>query len=294
MATVATERLRPRVAIVDDNPSHRRMLGQKTELAGFLPVPLDRKYATVDELVQSVREADVYGVLCDHRLREGNYAGFDGAEAVAALYGLPKPAILVTDYGSVDINGPIRRTGAGTSRYSSRRARCPERWSRDSGTASVRSCSTRCRSHDGPGGRSSWWRKSSGTGECVRVPMEPERGDQPPGGPDPRGPPSPPAGRGTSSSRGSTPTRSRSGTCSSMIFNSHRLAGSAHEASESCGAGRRPRERRRPDRYGGRRGDRRRVRAVSSSTSSNTWVPARWTYSSSRTPTTITSAAPRT
>jgi hypothetical protein len=108
MAVGVKDKPKQRVAIVDDNPNHRRMFGQQALLAGFLPVPLDQRYPDIAGLVASVKEADVYGVLCDHRLREGNYAGFDGAEAVAALYEVPKPAILITDYGSVDINGPIR------------------------------------------------------------------------------------------------------------------------------------------------------------------------------------------
>ena len=59
------------------------MLGLKAKLAGFEPVPLQQTYPIVDDLLSGIRKARVYGALCDHRLREGNYAGFDGAAAVA-------------------------------------------------------------------------------------------------------------------------------------------------------------------------------------------------------------------
>ena len=108
MPTVKPKKTRRRLAIVDDNANHRNMLGLKAKLAGFEPVPLQQTYPIVDDLLSGIRKARVYGALCDHRLREGNYAGFDGAAAVAALYDDQKPAILVTDYGKVDIDTSIR------------------------------------------------------------------------------------------------------------------------------------------------------------------------------------------
>jgi CheY-like chemotaxis protein len=108
MPTVKSKKTSRRLAIVDDNPSHRTLLGLKATLAGFEPVPLQQTYPNIDDLLRGIRKAQVYGALCDHRLREGNFAGFDGAEAVAALYDKQKPAILVTDYGRVDIETSIR------------------------------------------------------------------------------------------------------------------------------------------------------------------------------------------
>ena len=109
MPTVKSKKTRRRLAIVDDNPSHRTMLGPRAKLAGFEAGSASANfYPSVDDLLGSIRKARVYGALCDHRLREGNYAGFDGSEAVAALYDLSKPALLVTDYGSVDIDTSIR------------------------------------------------------------------------------------------------------------------------------------------------------------------------------------------
>jgi hypothetical protein len=108
MATVQAGKTKRRLAIIDDNPRHRDVLGLKAKLAGFVPVLLLKTYPSVGDLLEGIRKEKAYGALCDHRLREGNYAGFDGAEAVAALYDKGKPAILVTDYGKVDIDGSIR------------------------------------------------------------------------------------------------------------------------------------------------------------------------------------------
>jgi hypothetical protein len=43
------------------------------------------------------------GLVCDHRLNEGNFAKFEGGEAVAALYESQWPALLVTDYGEREL-----------------------------------------------------------------------------------------------------------------------------------------------------------------------------------------------
>jgi hypothetical protein len=108
MPAATLPKKRRRLAIVDDDRNHRTMLGLKVKLAGFVPVPLEQAYPSVADLLENIRRKRVFGALCDHRLREGNYAGFDGAEAVAALYDRRKPAILVTDYGRVDADGSIR------------------------------------------------------------------------------------------------------------------------------------------------------------------------------------------
>jgi CheY-like chemotaxis protein len=93
-----------RVAIVDDNPDSRRHLARVTTLAGFEPALLENHYPKPDDLFQAIRAVNAGRALCDNRLREGNYAGFDGALAVDALYQRRFPAILVTDYTAPDIN----------------------------------------------------------------------------------------------------------------------------------------------------------------------------------------------
>ena len=50
-------------------------------------------------------------VVCDHRLTPRNYAAFQGAEAVSALYDIGFPAILVTAWSTQDVDNirPFRR-----------------------------------------------------------------------------------------------------------------------------------------------------------------------------------------
>lgn len=96
------------VAIVDDNPDYRRNLANMTRLAGFTAAPLEERYREVSDLLRAIRAVGAGRALCDNRLREGSYAGFDGAEAVDALYRDSLPAILVTEYAASDINTSIR------------------------------------------------------------------------------------------------------------------------------------------------------------------------------------------
>lgn len=93
-----------RVAIVDDNADSRRHLARITSLAGYEPAPLENHFPQVGDLIHAIRMIGAGRALCDNRLREGNYAGFDGALAVDALYRESFPAILVTDYTTPDIN----------------------------------------------------------------------------------------------------------------------------------------------------------------------------------------------
>lgn len=109
MAT-ATARPRRRVGIADDNPENRSQKTSLVEMAGFDAVPFEERYPRVEDLFEAMRQADVSALLCDHKLNEGDYAGFEGAEAVARLYESTIPGILVTDYvDSGEIRHSIRR-----------------------------------------------------------------------------------------------------------------------------------------------------------------------------------------
>lgn len=108
MAVIAKKASAKLVGIVDDNPQHRQALIRKAKLAGFAAVSFESKFAKVADLVSAVRKEKVYGVLCDHRLQEGNFANFFGAQAVAELYKADIPAVLVTDYSAVDLDRTIR------------------------------------------------------------------------------------------------------------------------------------------------------------------------------------------
>jgi CheY-like chemotaxis protein len=101
--SVALERPRRRVAVADDNPRNRAQKSRILYIAGFDVIPLEDHYPHVGDLVEAVRRANATALICDHKLTEGRYAGFDGAEAVAELYGSTIPGILVTDYGDSEL-----------------------------------------------------------------------------------------------------------------------------------------------------------------------------------------------
>jgi hypothetical protein len=94
---------RRRVAVADDSPTYRRQKCQLVQLAGFEAVPLQATYHTVPEMISEIRRLNATALVCDHKLSEGNYAGFQGAEAVAAMYGTDIAALLVTDYLDSDL-----------------------------------------------------------------------------------------------------------------------------------------------------------------------------------------------
>lgn len=108
MATATRPAPATRVAIIDDVKEHRERLGIQARLAGYEGVLLVGKYKKVQDLVVEVNQKRVDGVLCDLRLSDGNFASFNGAVAVAALYDAQKPSVLITDYSNLDSNNVIR------------------------------------------------------------------------------------------------------------------------------------------------------------------------------------------
>jgi hypothetical protein len=100
---------RRRIAVADDNSEYLMQRSQLVGMAGFEPVPLKGHYRTVGDLIDAMRRENATGLICDHKLTEGDYAGFEGVEAVAALYGSQTPAILVTDYVDSDLRQSIRK-----------------------------------------------------------------------------------------------------------------------------------------------------------------------------------------
>lgn len=93
---------RRKVAVADDNPNYRAQKSRIVEVAGFEPVQLGGPYSSVHDLLAELYKQHATALVCDHKLSEGSYAGFEGVEAVAELYGSTIPAILVTDYGDSD------------------------------------------------------------------------------------------------------------------------------------------------------------------------------------------------
>jgi hypothetical protein len=99
-----------RVAVIDDDEQAREAMAESIVDANLQPVVQRTCLNSLDELINKLpRDADA--ALCDHRLTPRNYAAFQGAEAVAALYQISFPALLVTAWSTEDIDNirPYRR-----------------------------------------------------------------------------------------------------------------------------------------------------------------------------------------
>jgi CheY-like chemotaxis protein len=96
-----------RVAIVDDDPSQAEVMSELILDAGYEPIILGPRFERVDELVSKIRQS-ADAAICDHRLQPRGFAGFNGAEAVAALFEVSIPSILVTQYIDIDADVSIR------------------------------------------------------------------------------------------------------------------------------------------------------------------------------------------
>ena len=99
-----------RVAVVDDDEQARQAMAESIEDADLEPVVQSERLKSVGELVRRLTTA-ADAALCDHRLTPRNYAAFQGAEAVAALYRKSFPALLITAWSTEDIDNirPYRR-----------------------------------------------------------------------------------------------------------------------------------------------------------------------------------------
>jgi hypothetical protein len=102
-----TDRVIRRVAIIDDDPGYAEGTGVVVEDAKLEPILLSGGFETIEALVEAV-SGSADGVLCDHRLQQGGYAPFVGAEAVARLTTAGVPAVLLTMYDKIDADVSIR------------------------------------------------------------------------------------------------------------------------------------------------------------------------------------------
>lgn len=91
------------IGVIDDKPDARETMSESIEDANFKPVLFNKQLRSldlfIDELYQSTNAA-----IFDYHLKIGNFACFNGAEAVAKLYANKFPALLVTTYNKADID----------------------------------------------------------------------------------------------------------------------------------------------------------------------------------------------
>lgn len=97
------------IIIVDDDQESRASYALTARTAGFRVHLLSDPVKNIQDLLQTARSAKARFALCDHRLSEGNYARFSGAEAVARCNQASIPAVLTTRYQRSDIDTSIRR-----------------------------------------------------------------------------------------------------------------------------------------------------------------------------------------
>ena len=95
-----------RVAVVDDNPEDAATLAICVEDCELEPVQVT-EFSNLADLIEEVRRGSD-AAICDHRFTEWPNARFSGAEAVARLFDLGVPAVLVTQF-TLDADTSIRQ-----------------------------------------------------------------------------------------------------------------------------------------------------------------------------------------
>ena len=98
-----------KIVIIDDEKDFAEAAAWEVEYAGYEPILIvEGSFKEINDLVSQISK-DVYGVLCDQRLRKSGFANFDGSDLVATLYDQRIPAILNTQFYEMDKDVPIRK-----------------------------------------------------------------------------------------------------------------------------------------------------------------------------------------
>ena len=99
-----------RVAVIDDDEQAREAMAESIVDADLRPIIQRDRLNYLGDCIEKLR-SDADAAVFDHRLKPRNYAAFQGAEAVAALYSIHFPALLVTAWSTEDIDNirPYRR-----------------------------------------------------------------------------------------------------------------------------------------------------------------------------------------
>ncbi|MET0395398.1 MAG: hypothetical protein ABW277_01095 [Longimicrobiaceae bacterium] len=102
MALVISGREISRVSIVDDDDEARQGYQYSIEDLNLTPVSETGPINSLTEFLAIAQERSD-AAICDHHLRKRNYAQFNGAEIVAALYRRGFPALLCTKYETAEV-----------------------------------------------------------------------------------------------------------------------------------------------------------------------------------------------
>ncbi len=101
-------RERERVALVDDDPTAEEMLSVLLDDAGYEAIGVQPPIESIDGAMAQIRNV-ASAAICDHRLSPRGLANFSGAELVAQLYASDFPAVLISQYSTIDQNVSIRK-----------------------------------------------------------------------------------------------------------------------------------------------------------------------------------------
>lgn len=99
-----------RIAIFEDDQRNRERLSGLVGLCGSVPVPVDSPAPRLADFKNFFSQQRIHLVVCDHHLSQrGDYAPYQGAQAVAESYRQGIGGILVTAYERDDADLSLRR-----------------------------------------------------------------------------------------------------------------------------------------------------------------------------------------
>lgn len=100
MSLAISNRSIERVLILDDDIGARMAYSYSIQDLNLEPIRVDGPLLTIQGFLATIPNG-AEAVICDHHLRKRQYANFDGAETVAALYCKKIPAVLYTRYEDI-------------------------------------------------------------------------------------------------------------------------------------------------------------------------------------------------
>ncbi len=96
-----------RIAVFEDNATQRERYADTILSLGMEAIRVDTP-PPFSQIEPFLRNNRITGVISDHRLTEGHYSEYVGAQLVKACYGLRIGAVLITSYTHLDANTTLR------------------------------------------------------------------------------------------------------------------------------------------------------------------------------------------
>ncbi|MFC8451779.1 hypothetical protein [Kitasatospora sp. NPDC057223] len=117
-----------RVGMIDDDPVAMRALSYQLQDVDMTPVEISLAGSpSLDDVLAKLQDNGCAAAVCDHRLRGGGHAQFDGAQLVCqANLSVGLPCILLSSWTAEDEATSIRRWRHGIPKVLSKRGRSPQ------------------------------------------------------------------------------------------------------------------------------------------------------------------------